>query len=331
MAQAQLRTPSRLELIEAVRGLAAVMVVWSHSENYRNVVTNYVIDFGKIGVVVFFFISGYLVIPSAVKDGDVRSFLVKRVFRLYPLYWLSIVAALWMWPQRLSIAGWIANLTMGQQLLGFDNAIDVYWTLTIEFCLYVLITGALLYDKRLLDDRLNYLILFACLACVGSGVARWVLREKVATAIPLGLFCMFLGAKLRTLHARRQSMLGYGALYLVTIAITCGFAYSFSIRFGETPSRYICSYLIGAYIFTLILRFPGVSLGRAFHRLGDYSYGIYLFHVIFIKLLSPQIHSPLLLFTLALLPTILVSGVLHHYVELPAARWGKTLAYGGVK
>ncbi|CAM5339645.1 hypothetical protein SSTU70S_04052 [Stutzerimonas stutzeri] len=51
----------------------------------------YSFDFGRIGVVVFFIISGF-VIPASLRGPrgeDCRQFLIRRLFRLYPLCWLS--------------------------------------------------------------------------------------------------------------------------------------------------------------------------------------------------------------------------------------------------
>ena len=45
---------SRFAIIEAVRGLASVLVVWSHTVEKTGFFYTYVFDPGKIGVVVFF-------------------------------------------------------------------------------------------------------------------------------------------------------------------------------------------------------------------------------------------------------------------------------------
>lgn len=50
-------------------------------------------DLGRIGVVVFFAISGFI-IPTSLNHRSlhpVRKFLISRLFRLYPLYWISII------------------------------------------------------------------------------------------------------------------------------------------------------------------------------------------------------------------------------------------------
>ncbi|MFT4151158.1 MAG: acyltransferase family protein, partial [Paracoccaceae bacterium] len=253
---------TRFALIEAIRGLAAILVVWSHSVDKSHPFYVTYFDPGKIGVVIFFFISGYLVIPSAARDGAAGRFLIKRLFRLYPLYWLSLAWAFMLWPGELSPAGWIANLTMAQQLLGFDNAIDVYWTLTIEFCLYVIVTACLILAPHLLRQRFDlFMVGFAAL-CLAAAAARWQLQAKVPVAIPLGLFCMFVGAQLRGRVDAGQGVWGTALIYAAVVIPSCLLAYSFSTGFDETPTRYVVTYLAGGGVFLALLFNPDLDLGR---------------------------------------------------------------------
>ncbi len=47
---------------------------------------------GEYGVFVFFLVSGFIIPASLEKRGSVRAFWVGRVLRLYPLYWVALVA-----------------------------------------------------------------------------------------------------------------------------------------------------------------------------------------------------------------------------------------------
>src|SRR6202161_3380500 len=131
--------------LDALRGIAALCVVFDHLtysvlQPVRNAVYQW-FDPGQYGVFVFFLVSGYIVPASLERRGSVRSFWVGRVFRLYPLYLVAVVAAVVLWKVHL---GLIANtntdvqtalLTHGLMLsnvLGTQNAIDVIWTLSYE-------------------------------------------------------------------------------------------------------------------------------------------------------------------------------------------------------
>jgi len=97
-----------------MRGIAALLVACIHiSESFAPVASSgrwlHLIArdfaFGGIGVSLFFLVSGF-VIPSSLKSGnsrlpELRQFVVRRFFRLYPVYWLSIILAVlikfWIW------------------------------------------------------------------------------------------------------------------------------------------------------------------------------------------------------------------------------------------
>ena len=96
------------------------------------------VDFGRIGVVAFFMISGYVIPPTLrgpLADGT-RRFLVRRFFRLFPAYWLSIPLGyllLWLpWGKDFDVVDVIANATMLPAVFGREATIGLYWTLEAE-------------------------------------------------------------------------------------------------------------------------------------------------------------------------------------------------------
>ena len=101
---------ARLAYIDTQRGIAALLVIWLHASEVFVQLPKapsggwlfdlaWAVDTGRIGVVLFFAISGF-VIPSslAAKDGEttthaLKVFLIRRFFRLYPAYWVSVLAS----------------------------------------------------------------------------------------------------------------------------------------------------------------------------------------------------------------------------------------------
>ena len=105
-----------------------MLVVWVHvSEKFKGFAaagTDWVyaltrpINAGRLGVVLFFAISGF-VVPFSIKLAHrypVREFLVTRFFRLYPAYWLSIplgvVTTYWIWKIPYPTSAFLFNFTM---------------------------------------------------------------------------------------------------------------------------------------------------------------------------------------------------------------------------
>ncbi|MGH3388154.1 MAG: acyltransferase family protein [Actinomadura sp.] len=148
--------PSRLGWVDALRGVAALMVAFQHAA-YRYVphlqgTIQQWFDPGTYGVMVFFLVSGYIVPASLARGGSVRRFWISRLFRIYPLWALAsaIIAAM----ALTGVAGWraglddlapptavLAHVTMLQDLLAVPNAINVLWTLSYEMAFYLLVVA----------------------------------------------------------------------------------------------------------------------------------------------------------------------------------------------
>jgi peptidoglycan/LPS O-acetylase OafA/YrhL len=86
-------TGRKIEFLEAVRGVASFIVVLQHliAAEYPAFedFSRQWVDAGRVGVVAFFLVSGY-VIPLSLQRQDTRTFLVRRLYRLFPLYWLVL-------------------------------------------------------------------------------------------------------------------------------------------------------------------------------------------------------------------------------------------------
>jgi peptidoglycan/LPS O-acetylase OafA/YrhL len=171
--------PVRYYEIDLLRFGAALSVVLFHytfrgyaSEHYSPIpflemgrFTRY----GYLGVELFFLISGYVVLLSA-QGKTVRQFLLSRVTRLYPAFWVActltfIVERLWgpgpadtlMSPAlHAGPAQYVYNLTMLHDFLDVPPLDGSYWSLTVEIAFYVLIS--LLIAYRLLP-HLNLCLL----------------------------------------------------------------------------------------------------------------------------------------------------------------------------
>jgi peptidoglycan/LPS O-acetylase OafA/YrhL len=144
----------RLAWLDALRGLAALCVVYAHFgtrvlPQVHTAVYN-VFDPGLYGVLVFFLVSGYIVPASLERRGSVRTFWISRIFRLFPLFVFAIGAVL-----LLHEFGWasvrdtnqnvtasvFSHIFMLNELLGQTNIIVVLWTLSYEMVFYVLLTA----------------------------------------------------------------------------------------------------------------------------------------------------------------------------------------------
>jgi len=156
---AQSSTPhKKLNLLQVYRGIAAVLVVRFHlnemsAERLNQVTFFNLFQAGWSGVDNFFVLSGFIMVyvhRSAIgKKDQLKSFLVKRGVRIYPIYWIITLTVLCFF---LVIPGFANNkdLSLGQLIVSLllipqkDKPIlDVGWTLIYEIYFYVLFSIAI--------------------------------------------------------------------------------------------------------------------------------------------------------------------------------------------
>jgi peptidoglycan/LPS O-acetylase OafA/YrhL len=148
------RPGARLAWLDALRGLAALAVVFDHGSTLVVTSTHSFLyqwfNFGQYGVFVFFLVSGYIIPASLERKGSVRRFWISRGFRLYPLYVLAIIAAAAAYAtgygtlrgaQHHPVQSVAADLLMLPNVLGGPNVPNVTWTLSYEMVFYLLLAA----------------------------------------------------------------------------------------------------------------------------------------------------------------------------------------------
>ena len=98
-----IQQPSKLKLLEAFRGVAALLIVAFHATDLFSLKFNQpfllsVFEFGDSGVDFFFVLSGFFLALSSFRyighQNQAKDFLLKRCLRMYPLYWLISVCVI---------------------------------------------------------------------------------------------------------------------------------------------------------------------------------------------------------------------------------------------
>lgn len=193
--------------LDSLRGIAAIFVVllhytstfWVHYPQYGEF--PYPVRLGRLGVHLFFIISGFVILMTARRRTSPVSFVKARLIRLYPTYWVCLgltVFAMIVTPiPDLSLTGRqiAVNATMLQVFVGLPNVDYVYWTLARELIFYALITVALWLTAGRLTDRfvtrfaLGWsavgMVLLLADAAVPSSVVDQLVQLSVAHYAPL--------------------------------------------------------------------------------------------------------------------------------------------------
>jgi peptidoglycan/LPS O-acetylase OafA/YrhL len=130
-------TSKRLLELDSLRGIAAIMVVLFH-------VTGgiYLFQLGMMGVELFFLISGFVIFMTLEKIKSSKDFIISRVIRLYPAYWICVsLTALIIVVSIGAGKGfgfqYLTNMTMFQIYFRQGDIDGSYWTLSIEMMFYI--------------------------------------------------------------------------------------------------------------------------------------------------------------------------------------------------
>ena len=356
----------RLDYIDSLRGIAALLVIWLHvSEVFVRLSTSgawlydaaWAINSGRVGVVLFFAISGF-VIPSSLRSTApggareaLRAFLIHRFFRLFPVYWVSVLAACmlgWTLMQPFSVSTALMNLTMVQTVFGFPDVIGLYWTLRIELVFYALCAGLFVIGGLHWPAWLAAGVVAGLLCYVGGHALRRLIPSETwpedlvqFPSYALFLAFMFWGALFRRWHDGRLHFAptASAAVLVLFPLLVCTAPPLIALlnfwrptRLGDTVAHALG---LGTFILcTTCWRLRG-PVGA---WLGEISYSLYLFHPIVFYVLFELVrqgrvpalaglHVGTYVF-LSVLLTIGVASATYYGIERPAIRLGRRMAPG---
>lgn len=186
--------PPRLGWLDALRGIAALLVAVDHSSyaflaEFREQLLPQ-LNIGRYGVMVFFLVSGYVIPASLERRGCVRTFWIGRAFRVYPL-WAAVVGSVLAldllgvahlgarFDGRNPVTVAVAHVTLLQELLGTPSVVLVLWTLSYELAFYLLVVA--LFTVRLHRRSATVSVALGALAAA-SATAGFVPRASALSS-----------------------------------------------------------------------------------------------------------------------------------------------------
>ena len=317
-------TPRLEYSLDIARGLAALWVFLFHLAPMIEISAPALASFATIGsngVLLFFVVSGYCIHASAARltNGGMRgvgTFLRRRMRRIYPPFWLSllvvlalpyVVAAISMlksgafeWPERAAwsdwdLFDWLGLLTLTRGLAtgesgdsAFNAVQAVYWTLAIEVQFYLVVALAMCAGRRW------RIVLWAVTLAAALVV---VFRIHV----PGGTFVQFwphfaFGMVLHVMHEHEATLPGDGRLLTLILACSGLLLIAIGIHLVGRPLAYAFSLTCAAVLWLSghiedwirkhwgsggqhrALRIAGRSVMTLPLLLGASSYSVYLLH-----------------------------------------------------
>lgn len=342
---------NKLDLLQALRALAALLVVIDHSiltliskagfSIEDTFIEKFVGSFGTFGVSVFFAISGFIMIHTNRKGFGSRSnaadFLVRRFVRVVPLYWLTMFIYILKltYQNNPPSMEYIFKSFLFIPYLDADNIFSpIYglgWTLNYEMFFYAIFAFSMIFSFKkgvfcffafflLITFSHNYMS-----KPVGNGftVLIYFWTDPIILYFMMGAFIGLLHPKFIKLGFinKYSFLLGF---ILIIILMACLFVtikqFSFN-SFMYFTSMMICTLLV---IMLCILgkdRNQKSIFSNMLCFLGDASYSIYLTHSF---LIGPSARVWSLYFSnefwpvfilLMLCGASILGGVVHVYIE----------------
>jgi peptidoglycan/LPS O-acetylase OafA/YrhL len=278
--------------------------------------------YGYLGVSLFFMISGFVILWSS-QARSPGEFVVSRISRLYPSFWVSVtlttlVVTFW-GVDHIGARTFLANLTMVPQAAHADYIDGVYWTLFVELKFYFLVFVVLLTGTMKHVERWLAVWLLACVfAAVGlapkwiasiamypygpyfiSGCLLFLVRSQGRTAFRLGGFLV--SAILATRYAVQQQPDFMQNITLTTsVAVVCIVA-ALHVLFA-----------------TVALRPNILPSSRWWYWIGSLTYPLYLLHNRIGKTLwsnLPVSMSPWLAVAIMMIVVYALSAVVATFIE----------------
>jgi peptidoglycan/LPS O-acetylase OafA/YrhL len=315
---------SRLATVDLLRAVAAFSVAWYHFTNGSGVLHDGWLrrsgQYGWLGVEMFFVISGFIIPYSLHKagyrTGDFGRFLIKRVARLDPPYFATIlicVALSYLVTLAPGFRGEWPHYTWGQLAahIAYMNSFVhlrwinvVFWSLGIEFQFYLLI-------------GLAFPLLVACRSGVRFGLLGLLLALSILIRdealvfryLPLFVAGMLAFQSRAGLISTRMLLVGLAATAVAGPIACVGIATALAIRFVEIPRSRLTNFGLLSYSLYLL----HVPIGGKIMNLGGrFAHG------------TPAI--AVLLFV-AMGASIVAAAVFYRWIELPSQRLSSSIPY----
>lgn len=330
---------------DLLRFIAATLVIFSHSflltgtysvGKYAHIMQR--LDLGGFGVDVFFAISGYLITKSLFRQPTLNSFVWARFLRIFPgLLGSAIFCAFVIGPicTTLPLKDYFSNKTVYAfiyqltTLHNYGNYLPAtfeqnpypgsmnspIWTLPAELLMYlgILLCGVLLliwkrYFKALIMTLPVLVIVGLYFKGMHYSADYMIFVHSFATIFLLGAVCYLLSNKM---VLSLPVLLGLFTLWLILS--------NFKIPVFFYPRLVVYSFYVMLVYGILFFAYHPKLQVKSFHKLGDYSYGIYIYAfpiqqllVLKVGLLNPFIH-----FICSFPLSLIVAALSWHFIEKP--------------
>ena len=300
--------------LDSLRALAVAAVMITHFSGTLNRFA----DWGVMGVRLFFVLSGFLITQLLLRSreridaristtaAELRRFFVRRIFRLWPLYFASLLASYFF-----HVGGtetniwWHLLFATNQYVFHYQNwpaLLSHFWTLAVEQQFYFVWPLLVLFLPHVLLPRLLIAFLLTGPAARAILIASGTAPPDIISVLLVSCLDFFAaGAIVAYWRKQRQfyQVLGGSALSYLIAGLFVWLALGTAVHDSGHQPRYwiVCDGFAQAIGFAALLAYllqaSPPRAARALRQpilvyLGRISYGIYVFHN-FMHWLAPSV------------------------------------------
>jgi exopolysaccharide production protein ExoZ len=338
---------AQLLSIQYLRAIAALSVLVTHTLQWPlHELNMYLLKTGRMGVEIFFVISGFIITTIA-GDGrfNPRVFLARRAHRIVPTYWsatLLITVLAIALPSQFrttvpTIEGFLKSLLFIPSLEPKAPLLLLGWTLNFEVFFYLVFASLFFLTSGV--RTIVLLGFFALLVGIGQFATGLTHVEAIYTSPSLIGFC--LGTILA--QAYRLGWVAWLGEHLPRALVAAPFCLLLafyvidwdsadSIPLWKHVLMSFCALSIGLLALHRETQNQVAHL-KPLHYLGDASYSIYLFHIFAVAGIWAvakrlfDVQQPLIYVmgaAIAMLAGLVFGLLCHHYIERPMLAAGTT-------
>ena len=336
----------KYNLIQILRGFAAILVMLYHATRHyqeKNLVFfNGIFQNGYFGVDIFFVLSGLVIFYSSQKyleNGNCIEFLKKRIFRIYPSFWIFLLLPLtivfFITPKFIADKSAFEPINyLKVFFLVFDHPqiSQISWTLSFELYFYFL------FFLMIFNRNFKYLVLLILILSTINLINENIfsnlylikyLFSPLILEFFLGVLVVFI---LNKIH--KNYLVGFIALFIISIISFVFIDYlSTNNIIYITKHNRVLSFGLASFLLILSLvifeKFNDIKSSKILILIGDSSYVLYLIHSVILSFFDNQlILSKKIVFVNQEITTILacffivtLSVFLHLIIEKPMLKY----------
>jgi peptidoglycan/LPS O-acetylase OafA/YrhL len=346
--------------LDGLRALAILGILFEH----LNLPLPVMLRCGPLSVRFFFVLTGYFITLSLwrvrgeiTESGDgflpLGRYYLARLLRTGPPFYLSLLlGAIFGIEEVRTNFFWLATFQANNYIawLGYwPDAISHYWSLAVQEQFYFLWPiVVLLLPKRWFLSTMAAFIVFglgfriACIMADSTTLLRWVTLLGCIDSFAVGGLVAYM-AQAQILHKMWQSPkllfampLVAGACFYLGRALMTLPENNVCLGLTESVDAVFLAWVLAASISGMKERYSRLLSWAPLVYLGKISYGIYVYHVFIIILVSPLLvpyglsedHNAFGRIAILLGLTLIMSSISWHWLEQPFLAWKKSMSSG---